>query len=180
MEIWKDIDGYQGYQVSTFGRVRTHNKISHSDYHGDRKWKDRILKQKLNTTSKYMQVNLWRDKNYKTFYVHRLVALTFLEKPTSSNMTVNHIDGNTMNNNVQNLEWLSLADNIRHGYRTGLYSKKTKEITLIDDSGNEFYFSSYANANRFLSRTYTYLITTEKRNGIIKSAEGKIYTIKKL
>lgn len=38
-EIWKDIEGYQGYQVSNLGNVRTYNKITYTEKHGKRKWK---------------------------------------------------------------------------------------------------------------------------------------------
>ena len=43
-ETWKNIPNYNGYQVSNLGRVRTNNKITHTDKHGDRHWKNRILK----------------------------------------------------------------------------------------------------------------------------------------
>ena len=46
MEIWKDIKDYPGYQVSNLGRVRTYNKITHTEKHGIRHWENRILKQK--------------------------------------------------------------------------------------------------------------------------------------
>lgn len=47
MEEWLDISNYQGYQVSNLGRVKTHNKITHTEKHGNRYWKDKILKQKV-------------------------------------------------------------------------------------------------------------------------------------
>lgn len=48
-EIWKDVVGYENlYEVSNFGRIRTNkNKITHTEMHGDRHWKQRILKQKF-------------------------------------------------------------------------------------------------------------------------------------
>ena len=46
-EIWKDIPNYNGYQVSNLGNVRTYNKITFTERHGERHWKNRILKQKI-------------------------------------------------------------------------------------------------------------------------------------
>lgn len=124
-EIWKDIKDYKGYQVSNKGRVRTKNKKSYTKKHGIRNWKDRVLKNKVSAKDNCSRVELWNDKGHKTILVHRLVAFTFLGEPISKNMTVNHKDGNRLNNCVNNLEWLSRADNIRHGFKNGLY-KKTK------------------------------------------------------
>ena len=178
MEVWKDIKGYEGYQVSNEGRIRTHNKTTYTSKHGIRHWQNRVLSQKT-AKDKAMRVELWKDGKSKTVLVHRIVALTFLGEPPEPNMTVNHIDGNRKNNHVENLEWLSLADNIRHGFRTGLYSSTFKPITLIDENYNEFKFVSLAEGNRFLGRTNNYLTTAIKRKRLIFDKNGKMYMVKK-
>lgn len=61
------------------------------------------------------------DGSRKVFSVHRLILETFCPNPNSENLQVNHIDGNKANNNVSNLEWVTCKENVRHGYRTGLY-----------------------------------------------------------
>lgn len=177
MEVWKDIKGYEGYQVSNKGRIRTCNKTTYSQLHGIRHWKDRIIKQKT-AQDKAMRVELWKDGKGKTVLVHRIVALTFLGEPPQPNMTVNHIDGNRKNNHVENLEWLSLADNIRHGYRTGLYSSIQKPCILIDEAGNEYKFISQAEANKFLGRNKTYVGLAIRKNRKITNNQGKIFTYK--
>jgi hypothetical protein len=129
MEQWKDIPGYEGlYQASTDGRIRTaEGKTTASARFPHRVWKQRIMKLKYQTRksgrSKDARVCLWKDGKEKTFLVSRLVALAWCDG-YADGLTVNHKDGDPMNNHPDNLEWISLADNIRHGFRTGLYSKK--------------------------------------------------------
>ena len=116
MEEWRDIKNYPGYQVSNLGRVRTHNKTSNTSMHQNRHWKNRILCFKKCKENIGNRVDLWKDGKPHTFLVHRLVATTFLEDLIDTDMTVNHKDGNRYNNNVENLEWLSLKSNIIHAY----------------------------------------------------------------
>ena len=135
VEIWKDIPNYNGYQVSNLGRVRTYNKITYKQGI-KRKWKNKILKPKK-STNKYgwndYRVDLWKEGKPKTLLVARLVAFTFLENDISnSEITVNHIDGNSLNNNLSNLELISKKENIQHGFRTGLYDSMTKKVKIID------------------------------------------------
>lgn len=178
MEIWKDIEDYPGYQVSNLGRVRTNNKISYTKKHGKRHWQDRILKQKCTKCNMY-RVELWNDKGHKTLSVHRLVAIAFLGKPSDEKMTVNHKDGNRKNNHVDNLEWLSLADNIRHGFKNGLY-RNSKPIILVDAAGHEYSFYSYSEACRFLNRSFGYIKNQINKNKPIKNSNGSVYCFKEV
>jgi len=79
------------------------------------------MKQRKNGNG-YLIVGLRVNDIQVTYRVHRLVAEAYLEKPFE-NATVNHIDGNKENNNVSNLEWISLKDNIIHSYKLGLASR---------------------------------------------------------
>lgn len=58
--------------------------------------------------------------------LHRLLASQFCEKPEGCDM-VNHKDGDKLNNAIENLEWVTAGDNVRHAYAEGLMHKKTKE-----------------------------------------------------
>ena len=125
MERWSDIPGYEGlYQASTLGRIRTcEGKTTSSARFAKRVWKQRIMKQKLNANRKGRidaRVSLWKDGKEKTWLVSRLVAMTWVAG-YAEGLTVNHIDGNPMNNACDNLEWLTRAANIQHGFKTGLY-----------------------------------------------------------
>ena len=102
-EIWKDVPEYEGYQVSNLGRVRTHNKKTYTKLHGERKWKDKILKQKLQINKngrKDYRVDLWKNGKPHTILVARLVSFTFYNKDIKSKLTVNHINGNSGDNRL--------------------------------------------------------------------------------
>lgn len=125
MEQWKDIPGYEGlYQASTQGRIRTcEGKITSSARFEKRVWKQRILKQKLCKNRKGRtdaRVSLWKDRKEKTWLVSRLVALTWCDG-YADGLTVNHKNGNPLDNSAQNLEWMTRAANIQHGFKNGLY-----------------------------------------------------------
>lgn len=66
----------------------------------------------------YRNVSLMSNNKSKVYYIHRLVAMTYI--PTNNiHLEVNHIDGNKANNNVNNLEWISHSDNIKHSFKVG-------------------------------------------------------------
>lgn len=96
-EIWKDIKGFKGlYKVSNLGNVYSF-KIE--------------KKMKLHIPEKgYQTVNLFKNKKYKSFKVHRLVAQAFIPNPENKPQ-VNHIDHNRLNNVASNLEWCTAKEN---------------------------------------------------------------------
>ena len=67
----------------------------------------------------------------KTYALHRLLALTFIENPESKEQ-VNHIDGNKLNNAVTNLEWNTCSENNLHKFQIGLGNNFTRKITQYD------------------------------------------------
>lgn len=71
------------------------------------------------TSGGYLSAHIRKGKDYK---IHRLVAQTFIPNPDDLPQ-VNHIDGNKMNNCVDNLEWCSQSHNIKHAYDNGLINK---------------------------------------------------------
>lgn len=156
IEQWKDIPGYEGlYQASTEGRIRTApGKTTRTDRHGDRHWKTRILKGRGDNIRTGKRVSLWKDGKCKDWLQARLVALTWAPGFTEG-MTVNHINGNRLDNRVCNLEWLTLGDNIRHGFETGLYQKTQKEVTLKSPDGAILFFPSRAEACRYLGVSHS-------------------------
>ena len=115
-EIWADIVGYEGhYQISTFGRVK-------SFYRG----KQRILAPFIDKDG-YFQIALGRGKKFK---IHRLVATAFIPNPDDKPQ-INHIDGNKMNNHVNNLEWCTNRENQNHALQTGLI--KSSRGNVLED-----------------------------------------------
>ena len=70
-------------------------------------------------------------KNRAThFAIHRLVAITFIDNPDNKPM-VNHIDGNKLNNNACNLEWVTCSENHKHAYKTGLSNSQHRVDKLL-------------------------------------------------
>ena len=174
-EVWKDIEGYPGYQVSNYGQVRSYNKVTSSARFEKRMWKDRIIKQKIGK-DKCCRVSLWANGKENTVLVHRLVANEFCGKNIKTNLTVNHKDGNRLNNNADNLEWMSREDNIRYGFENDQYTTQKKQM-VMDDSGNCYKFNSLAKLNKFLGRSNTYTTYRSKRHTDLYSSDGKRYTI---
>lgn len=117
MEEWRDVEGYEGlYQVSSYGRVRSVDRIvKYPDGKSPRHFKGKELRPQ-NASTGYLFVNLSRNSRIKRVGIHRLVALSFIQKP-DGNMEVNHKDGNRHNNRVENLEWVTRGENILHSYR---------------------------------------------------------------
>lgn len=166
-EIWKDIPNYKGYQVSNLGNVKTFNKITYNNYLGVRHWQDRILKQKVSKNKygrKDYRVELWNNGNHKTILVARLVAFTFYEIPLESKLTVNHKDGNSTNNNLNNLEIITRKENIQHAFSNGLYSNMLKIKVINKRNEKENIFNSLSQANKYIKKDHSYLSTKIKKN----------------
>jgi hypothetical protein len=178
MEIWKDIPNYEGlYQASSEGRIRSSKGKTTSNAHAkERHWKSRIMKGRGDRYATGKRVSLWKDGKCKDFLVARLVAFTFLGTPQKG-YTVNHKDGNRLNNAVSNLEWLSLADNIRHGFDTGLYAASQRSVRLKNRHGTIIEFPSMSSASRFLGKSHGYVSGCVKKGKIAVSADGTNYTI---
>jgi hypothetical protein len=122
-EIWKDIDlinyggeDYTGlYKISNLGRVK-----SLVGFNGCiKKYFKRELILIPRISHLYYAVNLSKNKKRKTYTIHRLVTIAFIPNPKNKPQ-VNHIDGNKLNNKVDNLEWCTRIENSRHAWRMGL------------------------------------------------------------
>ena len=96
MEYWKPIKDTQGkYEVSSCGRVR---RTAH------------ILKPYVSGGKRYFQIYLG---THRRWYIHRLVAVHFLDGAPKG-FVVNHKDGNRLNNRLENLEFVTPKENVRH------------------------------------------------------------------
>lgn len=116
-EQWLPIEGYEDYEVSNYGRVKSLERINSLG----RTVKERILKPSTNEGG-YKQVKLCNGGKEKTFKVHRLVAMAFI--PNSNSLPqVNHMDENPSNNHVDNLEWCTAKYNNNYGTRKEKASK---------------------------------------------------------
>jgi len=155
-EVWKDIIGYEGlYEVSNMGRVKS---LARMVYNGHVYFptKDRILKDTL--THGYHTIALCTHGAKKTTYVHQLVAVTFLNHiPNGRKMDVDHINGDTTNNRVENLRIVTHRFNNTEGFRkdkdkltsiyTGvsLHRVSNKWRSSIQINGKRKYLGYFAN-----------------------------------
>lgn len=176
MEVWKDIPWFEGlYQASTDGRIRSvEGKMTSSKRFKERHWKSRILKTRGKAVSGY-RVSLWKDGKPYDRLVARMVALTFLGEPPDG-YTVNHIDGDKFNNKVENLEWVTLQDNIKHQFANGL-NRSATPTSLLDADGNRYDFKSMMDCCRFLNRNQFYIRSCRNRNANPVSKDGKEYRL---
>ena len=105
-EIWKDIPNYEGmYQVSNLGRIKS-LKFG----------KEKIIKLDLDSKG-YLRVRLSNNNISERKKVHRLVMLVFMG---SSDLQVNHKNGIKSDNRLENLEYCTASENVRHAFKIGL------------------------------------------------------------
>lgn len=111
----RKIEGFPGYLISPEGEVISlERRIPNSIGKGFRKVKSRILKLGLGTHGYYGVVLFNDGRTTKT--VHRLVAEAFIPNPNNL-PDINHKDGNKLNNNVNNLEWMTRSENMLHYFK---------------------------------------------------------------
>ncbi len=109
-EVWEDINGFEcRYIVSNLGRIKSIDS-------------NRILRQSTNRNNGYLKTSVPlepKKRKLKTLRTHRIVAESFIPNPHKKE-TVNHIDGNKLNNTKSNLEWATYKEQSEHAYRLGL------------------------------------------------------------
>lgn len=148
-EIWKDIPNYEGlYQASNFGRIKSMSRIIHRIKFGDFISKEKILKQ--NKCGKYYSVSLCKNSKIKKFYVHRIIGKLFLSNDNNFS-DINHKDGDTFNNNVNNLEWCDRSYNIYHSYNI-LNRKKNIEVLRKNSENRKRKVNQYDFNGNFIKK----------------------------
>lgn len=138
-EIWKDIEGFDNYQVSNFGNVKSKGKyVPYIDGRSGKKcqrWaKPTVLKWTVGTSG-YPTTHIYNEVPERhTVMIHRLVAKHFLD-PVEGKDFVNHIDGDKTNNHISNLEWVTKSENTIHAMENKLLlncgeDNKCSKLTL--------------------------------------------------
>jgi len=113
---------------------------------------NRYMKPTINGKGYYQTVLCYDGKRVGK-KIHRLVAEAFLNRE-NDNLEVNHKDGNKLNNNVKNLEWVSKSENIKHAFSLGLYpmTEKKREASRINGRKHLPKFAYNTNCMQTLDR----------------------------
>jgi len=148
---WVDIYGCEGrYQINTKQQVR-------STFNGYKAISPSLTGDGYKRFSAYVA---GRKKNVK---VARATAIAFIPNPLNL-ATVNHINGHKADDRIENLEWMTNGDNVRHAYRNGVFSapeceSSKKPCAMIDESGN-------------IIERFSSVMEASKKTGVNKSNIG--------
>lgn len=167
LEVWKPIPEFEEfYEISNLGSVRSLDRKVNG-FNGEKIKKGKLLKQHKRKNG-YLSVYLSKNGYGKLFTVHRLLAKAF--KPINNDsLTVNHIDGNKQNNYVDNLEWCTMSEQLKHAINLGLYTPKSPY-----ERGYRCTKEDYQKASK---KRMGHEVTLETRNKIAKTLSKQIYCI---
>lgn len=127
MEKFCIIETFNNYAISNFGRIKN--------------VKNGKILTPITNKQGYLEYTFCQNKIKKTFRIHRLVALYFIENPQNKPY-VNHIDGDKTNNNVDNLEWCTAKENDEHARITGLKAQEKPILAINIITGEQICFKS--------------------------------------
>lgn len=150
-EIWQAHPGIPGIEVSTFGNVRTLDKVVPTKS-GNRFIKGRILKQHISKSNGYSYVSFRIDGKMFSKRVHRLVAKTFIPNPDNLPQ-VNHKNCNRSDNRVSNLEFCTASYNRQYQEKIGISSTESKGHPVLSinlSTLKVLHFKSQSEASRVL------------------------------
>ena len=164
-EKWVPIKGYETmYMVSNLGRIKSLDKIVNSKYNSKAIKKGKLMQ--TNSLRKgYKYIELYDlETNHKKFSIHRLIAIHFIPNPNNYPM-INHKDGNTLNNSIDNLEWCTASQNTKHAFDTGLLvTRKGESCTqskLTEQQVKDIYvLKSHGMTSKAISKIYGVCFST--------------------
>lgn len=161
IEEWRDIEGFDGYQISNYGRVKSlnYNKTK----------QEKILKPQKSTKG-YLTVGLNKNGKQVRKQIHRLVAEAFLENPNNLPQ-VNHKDEDKSSNIVSNLEWCDSKYNNNYGTRTERCSRRVDQIDMV--SGEVI--RQWASTQECGRNGYDYSAVAHCARGELKQYKGYIW-----
>lgn len=144
-EIWKDIPGFENiYQASNLGRIKSLEKIVYRRRNGNYKNKEMIMNPSLNAHG-YLITGLTKNKKIKTYKIHSIIAITFLNHIMAQNeLVIDHIDNNKLNNSLSNLQLITNRENLSKDKKN-----KTSKYTGVHwHKGNKKWQSSIRIKNK--------------------------------
>lgn len=121
---WKILKENENYSINEKGEIK--NDIT-----------KKILSPSINKDSGYYQIDLWKNNKSRKYTLHRLVANNFI--PNLENKpTVDHIDGNRLNNDISNLRWATYSE---QNSRFNTFGVRSEKIKVINVNGEELIFN---------------------------------------
>lgn len=160
------IPGFDDYAITKTGEVY---RLSYPDKGNQGKYS--LPHKLIPKLDKYGYHKVVLSVNRKCFYrtIHRLVAETFIPNPDNLPQ-VNHIDGNKLNNNVDNLEWITPRENVIHAHSTGLHRGNRTRVHLKKEPHHNEMFDTIEEAAKFLKHDRSCFrrnLTFDSRHGVI-------------
>jgi hypothetical protein len=161
-EKWEDIKGYESlYQVSNNGKVRN-------------KQTGKILKAGI--SGGYYMVALSKNNQAHSYTVHKLVMENFNREPYE-NEVINHIDSNKLNNNIDNLEYVTQKENVRKAWESGLCEGIRKHAkNMIHKNAIPCKAVAQKDLNGNLIATYVSVREAERKTGITSGQISHVCT----
>jgi hypothetical protein len=158
---WKDVVGYEGYyQVSETGLV-----ISLDRYDSLGRFRKGVIKSQIVQNSGYLIVNFRLKGKQKNFLIHRLVAEAFISNPETKKY-VNHKDGDKLNNHVDNLEWVTASENMKHANDLGLANIVNRKVVKVTNNKDiNLMFKSQYEVSQYFGFTDDWCHQRVLRNG---------------
>jgi hypothetical protein len=143
IERWMLIDGYNNYEVSSFGRVR--NNVT-----------NKILKQGLRPDQRH-QIVLSLETKKKTHKVHRLVAFAFCDNPNECDY-IDHIDRNPQNNHISNLQWTTPRRNSQNRTKSSKNTSGKQGVYRYTDKRKDLHYwrvQIYDNTGKVIAKLFS-------------------------
>jgi hypothetical protein len=148
MEEWRDIKEYKGYKASNLGRIMTPSSKIYNNYQSIK--------------HKYFVLRFKNGDVVKNEPVHRVIARVFIPN-IDGNPIVNHKNGDTVDNNAENLEWVTYAENTQHYHRE--LKNKMSSVNIGTKTYNDGDLIRQSNFAKFINQSPVrihYLVATQR------------------